>query len=255
MLIIEDVLLKVIDKSIGGWSFKQETPLAITYRELRRTLGNGNLYMSPSHSGGCSYGRKNRSSKNMVVMCKNERILKELNHSKYIYLSPVTIFMETPLLDRSKYEYVAILKKAGCMEYSVLILGFESLSYDFESPGYELYGGECGLMEILSDGTSVLFERTVSWEELKECKVNTTSIRDLFFNKEEVKLIASVVEDAANNHSLNKNEIYTYRHEDNECKEDIEAKIPIINAPHICRSDFGTYKWDDNDNDSDDVPF
>lgn len=247
MLVIEDVLSEVIDKSKGGWSSKRATALAVSYKELRRTLGNGDLHMSPNHSGG-SLSRAKWSSKDMVIMCKNERVLKELNHSKYIYLTPVSMLMETPTWAQSRYEYVAILKKAGRIGYSVLILGFESLSYDFDSPGYELYGGPCGLMEILSDGTLVLFERTVSWEELKGCKVNTTSIRDLFFNRDEIKLIDSVVDEVVNNHSLNKNGIYTYRHEDK------EEEIPIMNSPHICRSNFGKYEWGGKVDD-DDIPF
>lgn len=218
MLAIEDVLSKVVREKWAWPSKNNRSPLLSTYKSLRLVLGEGDLGMSAVHSGRSNYRNSVNveASNGMVIMFQNVDLLKELNNKKYIYLTPEKLFMESTLGLRDSYEYIAILKREGRIGYCVLILGFESMSYDFDAPDHEIYGGNCCLMEILSDGTTILFERTVSWEKLKECKVNTTSIMNLFFSEKQVKLIASIVDDLINDESIDKDEVYNYRHEDHE---------------------------------------
>lgn len=212
MITIEDVLSQYVE-SKWAWPFKgSKSALVDVYKKLRLTLDDGQLGMSPVHSGHSHYYRDSvESSNDMAIMCQNKGILKALNNKQYIYLTPTKLFMESPYLSADRFEYVAILKREGRIGYCVLILGFKSRDYGFFSPEYEEYGGYFGLMEILSDGTTILFSRALMWDKVKTCRANTTSIRNLFFNEEEMKSIGSIVDYAVNNQGSDKNEIYTYR--------------------------------------------
>lgn len=211
MLTLEDVLSKYVE-SKWAWPFKgSKSGLVDVYKKLRLTLDDGKLGMSPIHSGRSHYSANAESSKNMVIMCRNNSILKALNNKQYIYLTPTKMFMESPYLSTDRFEYVAILKREGRVGYCVLILGFKSIDYGFFSPDYEEYGGYFGLMEVLSDGTTILFGRSLPWSKVKECRANTTAIRNLFFDKDEVKSIGLIVDDALSSQHSDKNKIYTYQ--------------------------------------------
>lgn len=218
MITVEDVLSKDV-KSKWRWPLKgSKSGLVDVYKTLRLTLGNGSLGMSPLHSGRThpSYHFRKASdrpefSRDLAIIYNNEAILKALNNKQYIYLTPLRLFMESPLFSHDRFEYIAVLKREGRIGYCILILGFDALDHGFYSSGYEEYGGYFGLMEVLSDGTTILFDRTLPWDKVKTCRANTTSIRNLFFNEQEIASIGSIIDDTRNSQGYDKNKVYTYR--------------------------------------------
>lgn len=208
MITVEDVLVGQ-DERKEFWPPKySDNPLSVTYRKLRDALYGypSRLHCIKSHHN----GREHQYSKNMVIGYQASRILKTLNNKDYIYLTPTQL--RIPQLshhaDGKHAEYVAILKWPGVIGYSMLILSFNKRSYGFSDPEYEEFGGYCCLMEVLHDGTTILFDRTMPWDKVKNCRVNTTAIRNLFFTENEIRVIGLKIDGIVNSPASEPNEIY-----------------------------------------------
>lgn len=221
MITVGDVLAGK-DERKEFWPAKySENPLAVTYKKLLKVLNDYSL-IKLNYCRSRAESQKLVHSKNMSIQYQTKNVLKSLNNKDYIYLTPTIISVPQYVLvrDRNSSEYVAILKWEGRIGYCVLILGFGQISYGFSNPEYEYYedyeeykeyeeyGRYCSLMEVLSDGTTVLFERTVSWNRVKECKANTTSIRNLFFSENEIRLIGLKINEIMNNVESKPNQTY-----------------------------------------------
>ena len=216
MITIQDIL-NGQDKRKEFWPTRyHDNPLSLAYRNLKNVMnGYSLLILNYSMFTSIFEGRKFEDSKNITINYRNKHILKSLNNKSYIYLTPTKLCIwqcsMASFLSRNDNEYVAILKWEGLVGYSILILGFETRSYGFLDPEYEEFGNHCGLMEVLSDGTIILFERTVPWDKVKVCRANTTSIRNLFFTEHEIKLIGLTIDNIMNNPAAKANEIYKCR--------------------------------------------
>ena len=210
MISVEDALPDNVKYKLG-WPLKSDkSPLVAVYKNLRATLFKGELTLNSSHFGRLRFPYSVESTKGMVISCGNESVLKALSSKQHIYLTPARFFMRDLYSCPTEYEYVAILKKEGRIGYCVLIIGFDRADYSFRGSHYEEYGRHFGLMEVFSDGTTVLFERCLPWDIIKSCRANTTSIRDLFFNPDERSSIQAIVDHAIRNQCSDNNEIYSY---------------------------------------------
>lgn len=213
MLTVEDILLEFD----GGllWPIKKyDSALATTYMKLRMMLDNGENYIDGIFSPWRVMEERAMNSNDMAILYQNEDLLQELSNRKYIYLTPTKFVIRKVFTSPEKYGYVAILKKEGRIGYLVLILDTKVEKCSLTSHRKEVYGSSFNVMEILSDGTTILFNKTVSWEYVRTCRVNTTSIMNLFFNKEEIKLVGSVVDSILSNQESNKGEAYFYHHKE-----------------------------------------
>lgn len=219
MITIEDVLPENVKYKLGWPLRDRNSPLVNVYKKLRLALFNGDLgFSNSSHFQRSLFSRDFRgfsteriqSSNGMVVSCQNEGVLRSLSNKKYIYLTAERLFMQRPYSCADEYEYVAILKKEGRIGYCVLILGFNSADYSFGGSEHEEYGSYFNLIEVFSDGTTILFDRCLPWHKVKSCRANTTSIRNLFFNPEEQNSIQSILQHVVSNQNSDKNEIYSY---------------------------------------------
>lgn len=209
MITVDNLLSEQVARQ-GYWPIKNEhSPLACSYRKMRTAIYNGDLKWQSNHSRtrpsayGCNA---------MAIMCRNTSVLKELTkNDKYIYLTPTKLFIQQIFTSPYVYAYVAILKWEGRIGYTVLILDLGAMDYAFSAPGYREYAGNFGLMEVLPDGTIVFFNRTLPWRTVMQSRANTTSIREMFFNEEEIRSIGSIIDHVTSSQCIDKDEIYTHR--------------------------------------------
>lgn len=212
MITVEDILAEKDEKK-ESWPAKYSpNPLVVTYKELLNVL-NDYSWLELNYCRSKEESEKLQLSKKMSIKYQSRRVLKALNNKNYIYLTPTRLHIPQSCMParRNDDEYVAILKWEGRIGYCILILGFGKSYFGDLNPGeteYEKYDGYCGLMEVLSDGTTILFERTVSWDKVKACKANTTSIRNLFFTEDEIRLIGLKIDNIMNNPKSKPNKAY-----------------------------------------------
>lgn len=214
MITVKDVLLE-FDGGVLWPIKKRDSALTTTYKKLRLMLDRGENYFEGIFRIATVREGRIENSRDMAIMYQNKEILKDLIHKKHIYLTPTKLDVSRQgYRSPDNYWYVAILKKEGRVGYLVLIFDFERERCPISARSKKVYGGNFSLMEILADGTTILFNKTVSFEEVKNCKVNTTSLMNLFFNEEEIRLVGSVVDSIMSNQESTIGEAYVYYHKE-----------------------------------------